>query len=150
MTITQVSRYIAPDGSEFNSKAQAEKYLAQVALIEAIMAPLAPRPDDFPYNGFLQHDLGVFTSVWNSLLALGQELVGPHEWFTQSRDLKADISWTGRLVGDLDHKAIWSLGWFRLSCTDRKTGREYSQPYYANHPEGLAVIICLNPSHPTE
>jgi len=145
MNITEVSRYITPDGSEFLTKAKAEKYVAEVARLEAIMAPLAPRAVDFPHNGYLQHDLAELAAVWNDLLSLSQDVVGKHEWFEQSRDLKADPSWVSRLVNEYGHDALWRLGWFRMSCIDRKTGREYSRPYYSNHPEELPVIVRLNP-----
>lgn len=146
MTITAITKYRAEDGTEFTSQEKALAYAEQAERILRLMSRLAPRPEPFPSNGYLQHDGVTAKEVWNSLLDIAAEISGPHHFYDQSRDMVADSSWAGRILGEFDHKVLWSKGWFRMQCIDRKTFREYQQPYFATHPEEGGTI-CLNPGH---
>lgn len=143
MNVFPVTRYVAEDGTEFATEQAALAYVGLAAKVQAIMAPLPPRPAGFPHNAYIQHERSAITLAWNQLLEVAASQLGPHDWFVQSRDLQADASWAGRLIGEIDGVVLWREGWFRMSCLDRKTLREYEQPYHAAHPDEVLDAYAL-------
>lgn len=146
MQVSEVTRYTTADGRQFTSREAAEQYAAQAEHIQAVMSLLPPAPDSTNYangDGYIQHRELDVRQVWNTLLRLAGEYLGEHKWYTQSLDFGADSSWAGRLIGESDHKALWKA-WFRMTCLNRNTMREYGQPFFAANPD-KAPTNRLNP-----
>lgn len=136
MTFDAITRYQAEDGSVFTTEDAAYRYVTTASQIARLLDSLPARPDtgtDFENGGgYIQHTRESLRPVWNGLLELANVLF-PHQWFDQSKDFGADASWAARLIGDLDNKQL-QHAWWRMSCVDRNTFREYGQPYFALHP----------------
>lgn len=147
MNITEITRYVADDKSEFDNRAAADKYCEQADLVARLMSELLPKPEGCDFSnghGYIQHDAELLKAVWNGLLDYAAQFLMPHAWLAESQDLAADASWVGRLIGEWGHKALGDA-WYRMQCIDRRTAKEYGQPYFALHPNE-AKGGCLNPS----
>lgn len=113
-----VTIYEADDGSRWDQESDAACRDELVAKVKEIMAPLGERhaePGDSDYengSGYVQHDPDVVASIRPRFSEL---------WMATYGDDVADrpnLMWAAR---------------YRLSCID-VYGREWGQPYYANHP----------------
>jgi hypothetical protein len=139
----QITKYAAADGAEFTSADACIAYEALVAEIAEIMRTLPARPRDDGCrfsngHGCIQHDPAQLAVVRVALLRIGLRYVGDHpnspKWLQQSiDDPTVHPGWAGRLMDDAAPRPL-SAAWYRFMCIDGQ-GREWGQPYYADHPD---------------
>jgi len=130
--------YQAGDGTEFNVRHQCERYEAELAAVAPIMARL-PK-NDLPHGKCKQHDREVLLQVKRDLFALvlakmGREFPGWRKW---NADDVHPMSIVGRVLDD--YGGALAKAWSRLAFFNFDNGREYDQPFYANHPDKAELI----------
>ena len=138
-----ITKYKAKDQTEFTTKFDCLLYEELIDRVNSIMGRLPKLPEyqncDFANgHGYIQHDKEVLTSVWNDLLDEFKTNI-KHHWLDQSKDLKVDTSWVGRLVSDYNISP-YNKAWYRMICIDRATFREFGQPYYAKNPDKAVLF----------
>ena len=144
----KVIRYLAKDGQEFISKSECAEYDKALNSIEKVNALLHPTPDNDGCafangRGYIQQDLSKLEEFKRSTVELFKKEITTPEYLTWADEVlagKRHISYIGRVACD-SGSPVYNL-MMRIFCTDAK-GREWGQPYYANHPED-GVQICLN------
>ena len=134
----EIIKYVAKDNTEFTDKAKCIAHEDTIDRVDAILQRLPKLPEDdgckfVNGGGYIKHDRKVLLSVWNDLIDEFKKVID-HKWMDESKDMKADASWVGKLVGDYDIKPYWKA-WNRMSCIHRESSREFGQPYYANNPD---------------
>lgn len=140
-----IVKHIADDGTEFSGIKECEQYELLCQRVASVMALLPTRPDEIEYQngrGFILHSKPDLNRVRIELLDIFEEKIN-HKWISETKANPDDVhpSWVSRLISDFGVKCFCDA-WYRFLCTD-KTGREWGQPYYADHPE-KAQQIKLN------
>lgn len=134
----KITKYIANNGREFLTENEALKEDELIRRTEIIMKGLNRTPDDVQFkNGyyFIQQDIEKVDIRRRMLLMLMKEFIN-HKWIDQSLENKnchPSSSWIQRLLSDYDNQPLLSA-WNRIVNID-KLGREWGQPFYAEHPE---------------
>lgn len=133
----RITKFKADDGAEFDTEAKCIEYEALAAEVAEVVSILPARPDDDGCqfsngSGYLQHDAAQLKKARDALLRIGMRYMTNPPWFQQTRDGEAHPSWAGRLMDECPRPL--SRAWYRFQCCDIQ-GREWGQPYYANHPD---------------
>ncbi len=145
MTIQELTIYRTEDGSEFRTREAASAYVGRFLRVKLALQELPEYSFVSGEHGYIQHDYDVAHRALNALLDLIEEKTGAHRWITDTRTKgpkEAHPSWVGRLLGDYDDTAL-NRAWGRMQRINWQTMREYSQTYYADHPDE-AKGGCLN------
>ncbi len=128
-----ITKYIADDGTEFNTKLECVCRDSLISEINKIMEGLPKRPTDTNFvngAGFIQHKAAIFLEVRRKLL----ELIGKHikhDWVQMAIDDPNDNpSNIGRVV---DYNKPLCTAWNRIWCID-KYFKEWGQVYFAQNP----------------
>lgn len=137
MKIAAILEYTANDGTVFQDEDKCLEHEEKVETVAKIMEPLGYRPDECDFsngNNWLQHKSRDVELVKVALLKYIRKFV-QHKWIDQTieESVKCDPSWVGRLLSDVND-TVFEGAWYGFMCIDRKTGREYGQPYFAMHP----------------
>ena len=132
----RITKYLADDGTEFNTEIEAVNHDALCLEIKEVMSDLPKRPENGRKfesgKGFIQHKPHVFFGVRHALLAIGKRYID-HGWIDQAiKDCDIHPSWVLRLFDEQCRPL--SRAWYRFMCTDNKL-REWGQPYFADHPD---------------
>lgn len=143
----KITKYVADDGSEFNSLDECEKYELHCKHVSDVMKGLGETPElpgcGFSNgDGYLQHEEKTFMDVRTKLLEIAKQFTD-HKWIQQTIDkgLDAHPSYAGRIIDECTTSPL-RRAWYRIMCVDTKF-REWGQPYYANYPE-QAKNVRLN------
>ena len=139
-----VLKYVADDGSEFESEQQCVEYEDLAKEVNDLLALLPERPSNCDFSnggGYIQHDKDIFLNMREALLKIVMRY-STHRWIREALE-KPEVhpSWVGRIINDSCPRPIRSA-WDRIHCTS-KDFKEYGQPYYAYHQEE-AENVCLN------
>lgn len=135
-----ITRYRSKQGGIFETLDAAEKSERDHAEVDAIMAPLGPRPklDDHPKVQFFQHDPKVALSVRVALVDYLRAGPLASWWKDQGWQEKPSAEFhpsgiLGRICND-----TWGAGCnaFRRFASIDSAGREWSQPYFAHNGPG--------------
>lgn len=131
--VEKIEKYRAKDGSEWSTTSAAserEKLLDEVA--EAMK--LLPRMSGLQSGQFVQRDKVVLLEVRRKVFELVRRdiLVGFPTLIGANADDCHPMGGVGRIVSDCGGPI--ANAWNSLCVYDFKTGREYSQPYFANNP----------------
>lgn len=147
-----ITQYRAADRSIFSTEAACLAHEAEVAAVAAIMCPLGPRPSlsDYPVTQYLQHDPSVVLSVRVALVAHLRD--GPlASWWRDPKWAAAPLGdfhpngMLGRICSESGGPGCAAFG--RFANIDN-LGREWSQPYYTNHPPIDRVEVPQKPESP--
>ena len=125
-----ITRYLAQDGSVFDTEKKCREYESLCKKVKKIMKPLGKLPLDKGCKfangeGYIQHNPSVIEVAKSQLLALGKEYLHIKE--------ERSFGFAGRCFDDYGVSAI-NDAHNRLSCCD-ENGREWGQQYFAVHPE---------------
>lgn len=133
-----ITKYVANDGTEFNTKADCLRHEALIVEIDEIMSdlPELPKEDGCSFangSGYIQHKAVTFFMVRERLLKIAKRFTD-HKWIDQSIESPrtTHASWAGRIIDECCPRPL-SRAWHRIYCTNVQSLREYGQPYYADH-----------------
>lgn len=130
----KITIYQCEDGTRFDTEAEALKYESYIARAKKIESHLISIGRDLYYNEYIQQDPDALRKAKYDFLTLVAERIPEwKDWAIECRDGIRHISHIGRVIDDYGIKWMRHL-YFRFACID-EDGREYQQPYYANHPE---------------
>ena len=130
----QITKWVADDGKEFDSKEDCAEYESIVAGCEAALAPLGSSGSALHRMfsegiGYVQHSPETVTACRAAVNDLARRL-----WPNASEVELPGRAWDG------DIQCI-NCAYYRLQCFD-KQGREWGQPYFANNP-WKGADVCL-------
>lgn len=142
-----ITKYVADDGVEFIDEAKCREHDALIVEVAEVMRPLGERykhGDTCDYEngaGYVQHTTAAVADVRGRLLHIAQRFTD-HKWIRQTLEKGSDAhaSWAGAAIGESCPLPLREA-WWRISTMD-KQGREWGQPYYADHP-AEAKQVCL-------
>lgn len=125
-----ITKFVAADGREFNDSARCEMYERRLEIAAETMKVLGDRPT-LGHWRYVQHDAKIVNAVKNELLDRMREAHPSWSW----GDSKNEDIGTGNIVGRYcdDNDSPFKAAWWRLMCINLTSGREYDQPYFANH-----------------
>jgi hypothetical protein len=128
---TTITAYQASDGTKFFDAAQCERHEAELRLLAEIQIPNSK----LGHGKYKQHDRVALLSIKRRLWAVILERYGDSfpEWRKWNADQVHPMSIVGRVMSDSDGPI--ANAWSQLSRFNFELGREYDQPYFANHPE---------------
>lgn len=130
-----VIAYEASDGSRFDSQSAAEAHEQLVSRVAHAMESLGPRPK-LGNGRWKQHDGFACRLARRRVVMLyaAQNPDDAERWrlLEQVENIDPRTHVIGRM---LDGDGPLARAWYRLSCINWETFREYDQPYYAMHPE---------------
>lgn len=126
--------YKCADGSRFDRKEDALNYDNLCERIKQIMIPMGERTKDCRIGKiYISHKPITVTTVLKKFLLECSRFI-PHRSkdFIDCSDGTRDITHADYMLGEENIKVLNSA-MFRFDCTNKKSGREYSQPYFVNH-----------------
>lgn len=128
-----VTQYKAIDGTLFSLMSDALKRDCLVVAVEIAMRPLVPC--NLNDREWIQHDDEACLQAKRNMLALVREQYSTARYpvLLNSDDVIHPMSAVGRIVSE--GGGPLSIAWGRLGCINWDNFREYSQPYFALHPE---------------
>lgn len=129
------------NGKRFDTLADAENYDYLCNKVNEVMSRLEKRTDDVEHErAYLKHNITVLNTTLSDFCNICKEVF--YGWdraveiCEKTSEGTAHFSHMARLLSDNSHKyPILHDAMFRFCCTDFNTGFEFSQPYYASHPE---------------
>jgi hypothetical protein len=135
MRTQTITQYVADDGRIFQDYAKCLAHEQLVKRLTEATSVLPPRCHTIPTHGYIQHSTEqlnlALQRVWGIILdEYGDEYP---EW----RDMLPAQAHPGSLVGRVLYDSdspIDVLAYRRFACCDFRTGREYQQPYFVQHP----------------
>ena len=129
--IKEVTIYETNDGSQFDTRKEAEKYESLYEKCEKIMSQLHPHVDD----GAVQQDVKLVKKAFNEFMDLCGEAIPYYEkTFICVKGGNIHPSWAQRVISDYGIDCLSNAS-FRFSCTNMTSGIEYEQPYFVNHED---------------
>jgi len=133
VTMKTITKYVADDGCEFNTPDECEKHEQLIEACNDAMGMLPPRPS-IPHGQFMQRDRIACLRAKRGMFTILVARWG--ESYPEMNGWKADEVHPGSFAGRLASESAKPIAsaWWRLSCIDFDTGREYDQPYFANNP----------------
>ena len=128
-----VSKFVANDGTEFDSKEKCLKYENLINQLKDIFNQLPEKPNTTGFSngdGYIQHDKKIFNRAVKQFYKLACEY---HEGLN-----KYEYNTYGfwRFLDD-SNSIFYSYGQ-RFMNTDMNTYREYGQGYFKAHPEEIS------------
>lgn len=112
----EVIFYEARDGRSFKTSTARLKHERELDEVSAILDPIGPPPRNHNGDTYIQRGTEVRQMLINKLKAT------PYK-----HPRHAD-----------DSRSPYQEAWYRVMCMD-ETGREWGQPYFANHPNEKAT-----------
>ena len=135
--IKEVTIYETTDGSQFDTRKEAEKYELLYEKCEKIMGKLHPHED----NGAVQQDVELVKNAFNEFMDLCVETIPSYKkTFIGVKEGNIHPSWAQRIISDYGIDCLLNA-FFRFSCTNMVSGIEYEQPYYVNHESEWKKVI---------
>jgi hypothetical protein len=139
-----VTRFESNDGHIWDSE---EKAIARDKMIEDVkkamrFLPEPPSECDFANGGgYIDHTASAVFATKSELIELSRPFLG--EWMERQTQPLTEIhaSWFGRLL-DGGHEPL-ERAWSRMMCIT-PNGREFGQPYYAEHPDEAKQVCIAN------
>ena len=125
MKTEQVTEFVAVDGARFKDRDRCVEYEAELAAVAPFLAMLPET--DLNHGIYAQHEAEPLREAKRGLYAL---VVGKN----QDADKVHVCSTVGRVMDDSGLGPL-SKAWTRLAFFNFDLGREYDQPYFANHPD---------------
>lgn len=127
--IKEVTIYETNDGSQFDTRKEAEEYEILCEKCEKIMSQLRPHED----YGAVQQDIELVKKALNEFMDLCAEVIPSYKkTFIGVKEGNIHPSWAQRMISDHNIECLCNAS-FRFSCTNMISGIEYEQPYYVNH-----------------
>lgn len=127
--IKEVTIYETNDGSQFDTRKEAEEYEILCEKCEKIMSQLRPHED----YGAVQQDVELVKKALNEFMDLCAEVIPSYKkTFIGVKEDNIHPSWAQRIISDYNIECLCNAS-FRFSCTNMVSGIEYEQPYYVNH-----------------
>lgn len=129
--------YQCEDGTRFDEEIDAARYedmSERLSMVERLY--LGVRDEKKMYaKEPLRHDLSNVMSFKENILKAAAEYIPKYKkLLLECASGSLHISHAQRIIGDYNLK-MFDEAFFRLNCIDMNTGIEYTQPYYASHPE---------------
>lgn len=128
-----VTRFLADDGSQWDTEAAALKRDALCSHVDEAMKLLRARPDDADFdNGgvYVQQEMGPWLAAKQRIVDLAFAVTGHSVFAHNAEDIHAR-SVAGRILDDTGGPL--AKAWWRFACIDEKW-REWGQPYFVSHP----------------
>ena len=128
--------YETNDGTRFDRKPDAEKYEVMASRITIAEKKYLGKRTKAVERGsaYLQHNPESINMFKKDICEIAADYIpGYKNVFLECGKGIRHISHAERVIGDYGLNALLAA-FFRLSCINNETGREYSQPYYAAHP----------------
>lgn len=131
MRSTTIECYYADDGTRFFDHGQCERYEAELRSVAHIKIP----ESKLSHGTYKQHDrytlLAIKRALWPFVLQkCGDQFPQWREW---NPDEVHPMSIVGRVLDD--YGGPIANKWAKLARFNFDLGREYDQPYFANHPD---------------
>ena len=133
----EITIYETEDGTRFDNKSKAERYETLATNLNAVALKYLGVRTKKCDNGAeaLSHTIKDVQNYKKEICLLAAEYIPSFaKTFEECGDGTRHISHAERIVSDYNVKAL-DYAFFRLCCINEVTGDEYSQPYYAIHPE---------------
>ncbi len=143
----QIAMYEADDGSRWKTAEEATARDAVLRAVEEAMAPLGPRPDFGPHDGYWPHTAeairkakcsllwitrGILPELFGGRIRLGMKF--PDDF------VAADPGWYLRILDGTCTPL--ELAWGRMWSIDAE-GHEWNQPYFALNPgKGIGIDLA--------
>lgn len=146
----EIKKYVAYDGSEFSRKYDCQRYEKLYRTVQKIMKQLRPKPED-PHcifangGGFVTQNPVLVQKVRDELLDVIATRID-HKWIGESKGkerTEVHPSWMAGLLSAYNSSILYAA-WTRIWCIDLH-GREWGQPYYADHPDEGKQIEYVEP-----
>ena len=135
--IREVTIYETSDGSQFDTRNEAEEYEMLCEKCEKIMSQLHPHED----NSAVQQDVELVKKAYKEFMELCAETMPSFkDIFLKTADGIAHPSHAERIIGDYDFKCLCDAD-FRFICTNMVSGIEYEQPYFVEHESEWKKVI---------
>lgn len=135
-----VTRYIAVDGSQWNTEAEALTRDALCSHVEAALALLKARPTDAGFDGgasFVQQESGPALAAKQRIVDLARVVTGAAVFANNAEDIHPQSS-AGRILADVGGPL--ASAWWRFACID-DSFREWGQPYFRSNPNEKATAV---------
>lgn len=135
----EITIFQTNDGTRFDRKSDAEKYETLATTLEAIACKYLGIRTKKCEEGteVLYHSIKDVQNYKKEIcLQAAQYIPSFKKTFEECGTGTRHISHAERIISDYNVKAL-NYAFFRLRCINEVTGGEYSQPYYAIHPEEL-------------
>ena len=139
--VQQIYRYAASDGSEHNTRAEAEEYELRLAELEEVMSQM-PRVEDPTGNfvnggGYKDWPIATVARVRSDIMRMLRKW-NPYLF----QDSVNDPGWgyIGRSLSDSDIRPGMYGHFMRLFFNTDEAGSEYGQQYYRNHPSECGKV----------
>lgn len=130
----KITIYQCEDGTRFDKENEALEYESHAARAKEIESLLVSIGRELNGNEYIQQDPNMVRRAKYDFLTLVAERIPIwKDLAIECRDGIRHIAHIGRVIDDYGIKWMRHL-YFRFACID-ENGREYQQPYYANHPE---------------
>ena len=125
--------YEALDGARFDDPEQCEAWDRELAEVAAVMRGLPERK--IGHHQWFQHNAISAERVRSDIWDMVCEKYKKHypDWKKTPAHELGMFSIVGRVL--CDSGCPLNRAWYRLSCIDWDTHREYNQPYMAMHPD---------------
>lgn len=121
--------YVTDDGSEFESRKEAEQYECLCEKCEKIMSQLRPRCD----GPAVRQDAATVKKAYHEFLEFCATVIPSHkDLFLKTISGEAHPSWAERVLSESGFDCLTNAS-FRFMCTNMNSGIEYEQPYFVNH-----------------
>ena len=135
--IKEVTIYETDDGSQFNTRKEAEKYETLYEKCQTIMGQLRPREK---YSA-VQQDVEKVREAFAEFMDLCAVTIPPYKkTFMGVKYGSIDPSWALRIISDYNIECLCHA-FFRFTCINMTSGVEYEQPYYVEHESEWEKVI---------
>jgi hypothetical protein len=129
MAIKEVTRFLASDGSQWNSRTAAEKREKLVKMCDDLVKGTVGKKPTLGHGSFKQQDPSLHLSFWSGLVEITKKNIKwEDKWGDDFRKIHP-MGLIPRIISDSDLVPLDRL-WNRLACFD-KNSREWDQPYFA-------------------
>lgn len=134
ITIKTIQQFTCSDGAKFLDKDEAEKHEAEYQLVKPILDRF-PKGPNLERGTYRQHNIETLRQLKRDLFKLVLGKVGDDfpKWKGVNPDDVRPDSVVGRVMSD--YGGPIASAWCNLGVFNFTLGREYDQPYFANHPE---------------
>ena len=126
-----ITKYVANDGSEWNSPEKAVERDAMIERCRLAMEPLGDTPDGLKDWSYMQHDRIAYVSAKSGIIAILREMPALDFLANLSDEEISTHAGGGVAYTVSSDDTPVAKAWNRLGRISMTTFREYNQPYFA-------------------